>query len=404
MSELKKLNKDFAYELMAVPTYSGMEHRMVAFILLFAEKNKISYQFDNYGNIYLTKGELAEGEYYPCMTAHIDSVQTKHKEFINGGDALNVITRDCKNGKTEIYGEDYGLGGDDKCGVLIALSCFQFCDKLKASFFLEEETGCKGSSNLDKDFFSNVGYVIGFDSPDFNRSAWSVSGAQMFTKDFYLNYMKEICDKHGRTKFYSEPFTDIKEIRNKVPIQCMNFGSGYYNAHMSNEYVVLEEVDDCIELALNLIDKLKYVRYELESGLSTYGGYPSYTRNPKTGIFEMSKEESSNKDDIAFLKTLGDNDTRYYNNYRSRYFQDWEDEDEYFDYYYGKYNKNAHNKEKEEEKNESIINDERIIAYVMERYDERIEQIEKDVRAKCTELNIDFDTEFGDIFAETVTF
>ena len=439
MTDFKELNKDFAYELMSIPTCSSNEYRLVTYIMLFAEKHGIKYQFDKYGNLYLTKGELSDGEFYPCMTAHVDAVQSNHKPYITSGENLQVQTRTNKDGKTEIYGDGYGLGGDDKCGVLIALSVMLKVDKMKASFFLEEEIGCKGSQELDEDFFDNVGYVIGFDSPDFNRSAWSVSGTQLFDKDFYLNHMKEICDKHGRTLFYSEPFTDLCHIREKVPVQAMNFGSGYYSAHTNTEYIVLEEVDDCISLALDLINHLKCERYELKAGKSTFASSGEYVRNPKTGIYERRlvgnpEEIKKTKEDLEFLESLGDKSkysSRYggYSNYggygggsyggyrQSTYGYDIYDEyDDYDDYYnedfYGhnwgganhKLKSKARKKEKTGIGDDTSITDERVLVYVIDKYEKRLQQLREDVEAKCQLLNIDFDKEFKTLFEDTVLF
>lgn len=410
MADLKKLDKNFAYDLMKVPSLSGMEHRMVTYIMMFAHKNNIDYQFDNYGNLYLTKGKLEEGEYYPCMTAHVDTVQRAHTDYIIGGDTLTIKTVE-KDEKTELHGDGYGLGGDDKCGVLIALSCFKYVEKMKASFFLEEESGCLGSQKLDKEWFQDVGYVIGFDSPDFNRSAWSVSGTQLFNKDFYLNHMKEVCDKHGRTKFYSEPFTDLKHIRTHIPIQCMNFGSGYYNGHMPTEYVVLEEVDDCIELALDLINHLKNIRYELQANISSYSYGNEWDYDKATGKWKRiePKTDSSNKEDLDFLKSLGDSakwsGSSYGNNYRNRFLGD--EEDDWYDDYYAESRRYGSHKNKtkvQKEDKDNVVTDEYVIMYVMNQYDKRIKQIEDDVKAKCKELNIDFETEMKSIFDDEVTF
>ena len=215
---LTHLDKKFVYELMSVPTVSSEEYRMVTFIILWARRNKIHYEFDEYGNIYLTKGTVNEGEYYPCVTAHLDSVQNKHKLYAQAGQPLDVKTRITVSKKHEIYVDGMGIGGDDKAGVLIGLSMFNHCEQLKAAFFLEEEIGCKGSKQLNKEWFKNVGYVIGYDSPDLNRAAWACSGVKLFSADFFKTHMKDICAKHGLTKFFSEPFTDVKEIREQTQI------------------------------------------------------------------------------------------------------------------------------------------------------------------------------------------
>ena len=402
MAEFKRLDKEFAYDLMAVPTYSGMEERIRTYILLFADKNNIDYEFDNYGNLYLTKGKLEEGEYYPCMTAHIDSVQTEHKKYIVSGENLEVLTEE-KDGKTILKGNGYGLGADDKCGILIALSMFKYVDKMKASFFLEEENGCRGSNQMNVSFYDNVGYVIGFDSPDFNRSAWSCSGVQLFSKNFYEDYMKEICDSHGRTLFYTEPFTDIEKIRENVSVQCMNFGSGYYNAHTNTEYLVLEEVDDCIGLAFDLITKLGNKLYFLQKGLgnSEFGKYDYKTR---------TYSDVPNKEDIKFLKTLGDNN-RYkssnsYGYYNRRYngFYDDYDYDDYYNYYNGYDYNGVKSKNKDVDDTQANITDLMAISYVMEKYDERLEQLKEDMKARCESIGVDFESNFADLFDEEITF
>ena len=130
---LKRLNTSFMYEFMSIPTASHNEHRVVTFIMLWAIKNGINYQFDDYGNIYLTKGEVGENEFYPCVTAHMDTVQDKQNAFAKCGYSLEVKTRPGKKhgmfdhtGQNEIYVEGFGIGGDDKAGVLICLQMFSY--------------------------------------------------------------------------------------------------------------------------------------------------------------------------------------------------------------------------------------------------------------------------------------
>jgi hypothetical protein len=187
--KLMYLNKDFVYDCMSVPTHSLLEYRMVVFIILWARKNGIKYEFDDYGNVYLTKGELAEGEYYPCVTSHLDTVQTKHDPYIYAGVPLDLKTERTKDGSHKISvdangGSAIGIGADDKGGICICLSLFDHIDKLKACFFLDEERGCHGSDNLDKDWFKDVGYVIGYDSPDLYRAAWSCNGTKLFSSEY----------------------------------------------------------------------------------------------------------------------------------------------------------------------------------------------------------------------------
>ena len=298
------------YETMQVPSCSRYEFRMAAYIILWARKNKIDYKFDKKGNVYLTKGELAEGEFYPCVTSHMDTVQDKAKPYALAGAELPLRTRRTKSTTTdevrhEIYIDGQGIGADDKLGVYISLQLMKKFDKIKAAFFVEEEIGMQGSKELDKDFFNDVAYVIGWDSPDLIRGAWKCSGTQLFSKDFYVKHLKDIIKDWGYDDkaLHSEPFTDVIQIREKTGITCMNFGNGGYLAHSPNEYLVIEHVDHATGMGEDIIKRLgnkeqfKFtMTYErTTSGVQSYGGddglgsylnpvtTPSYPRTYNTG-------------------------------------------------------------------------------------------------------------------------
>lgn len=375
---LTHLDKDFVYELMSIPTLSSNEYRLTTFIILWSMRNNINYELDDYGNIYLTKGNVKEGEYYPCITAHLDSVQTKQKAYAQAGQPLQVKTRiSTINKKHEIYVDGMGIGGDDKAGVLIALSMFSHLDTLKACFFLEEEIGCKGSSNLNKDWFNDVGYVIGYDSPDLNRAAYACSGVNLFNANFFKTYMQDICKKHGLTKFQSEPFTDVKEIREKTNIICMNFGSGYYNAHSDREYCVIEDMDTACRMGIELINFIGLTRHELTCSKSWVRG--------SDGVYRKSDID---EEDEKFFRTLSG-----YSSY----------------YSYGNQNTTTSKQTTTTSvttvtKGENKSNvDFEMLKYVTERYEEYIEDMQKRIKTICTENNIDFSL-FKKEFESSITF
>ena len=306
---LRFINKDFVYDCMSVPTHSGLEHRLVVFVMLWARRNNVKYEFDEFGNIYLTKGEIdtEKGEYYPCVTSHLDTVQTKHDPYIYANVPLELVTTLTADGEHKISIEGgIGIGADDKGGVCICLSMFDHVDKLKACFFLDEERGCNGSDKLDKDWFKDVGYVIGYDSPDLYRAAWACSGVKLFSYDFYEKWMKPVCDKWGLTKghFFSEPYTDVKNIREKIGVICMNFGNGGYDAHGPREYSIIEHMDHALGMGIDLVNHIGLTRHYL-AHVSRYStDYTVFKR--KDGLFG----KKSVNDDITLLEGLGDN-TKY---------------------------------------------------------------------------------------------
>ena len=259
----KHLDVKELYETMQVPSCSRYEFRMAAFVMMWARKNGIGYEFDKKGNVYLTKGKLAEGEFYPCVTAHMDTVQDKAKPYALAGAELPLRTRRVKSTTSdevrhEIFIDGQGIGADDKLGVYISLQLMKKFDKIKAVFFVEEEIGMMGSKELVKDFFKDVAYVIGWDSPDIIRGAWNCSGTQLFSKDFYENHLRDIIKDWGfkGSDLHREPFTDVIQIREKTGITCMNFGNGGYQAHSSTEYLVIEHVDHAVGMGEDIIRRL----------------------------------------------------------------------------------------------------------------------------------------------------
>lgn len=375
--KLAFLNKDFVYECMSVPTYSKKEYRMVTFIILWARRNHVKYEFDDFGNIYLTKGELAEGEFYPCVTSHLDTVQNNQEPYIYAGVPLDLKTEITKDGSHKISvdsngGAAIGIGADDKSGICICLSMFEHLEKLKACFFLDEENGCIGSNNLDLDWFKDVGYVIGYDSPDLYRAAWSCSGVKLFSYEFYTKHMKEVCDRWGLTKgcFFSEPYTDVKNIREKTDIICMNFGNGGYLAHSASEFIIIEDMDQACGMGIDLIDNIGCTEHKLKHVSSWTNNANSAFKKNANGTYERVEV-----DDTELLQGLGDNSRKSY-------------------YGYNTYNTNKNTnttttvtKKEDELKFETV-------KYIVNRYDSHIlaikEEVLECVKNLCEKSNVDF--------------
>ena len=260
---MKSVDRDLVYDILSVPSYTGMEGLVRDKILEIAEKmDGVTSTVDVFGNVYLTKGELSDGEYYPCLSAHMDTVHYDQENKIRNGEKLSIKTIE-RDGKHIVYAENTGIGGDDKAGVVLALSVLGNLDKGKASFFVSEENGCNGSKNLDKEWFGNVGYVISYDSPGFNRTAYACSGVNLFDKSFFLDHLKDVFDKYEINNYRSEPYTDIEKIRVIVGIACINLGAGYYLYHTRDEYCVLEDMDKSLNLGLDFVDELGTNKYHI---------------------------------------------------------------------------------------------------------------------------------------------
>ena len=260
MIGLKTINEDLMYRVLSVPTYTGKEHWMIELLMDYARDKGYDGGIDEKGNVYMCKGVPPDGGYYPCVTAHMDTVQYEQIPFIKAGKPIPLVTEEIK-GKHRIYAEDIGLVGDDKAGIVIALTILDKLPICKAVFFVEEEAGCCGSQKAELSWFKDVGYVIAFDSPEGNCASWSCSGECLFDGAFYETYLVELGEKFGLTKYVAHPSTDAMVLRIDTALMCMNFGAGYYKYHTPSEYCIAEEIDNAAAMGLYLINRLGYKEY-----------------------------------------------------------------------------------------------------------------------------------------------
>ena len=261
------MNKERLLEVLSIPSVFGREELVRNYITDFAIKNGIKVMVDDKGNIYLTKGseKMTEGEYYPCVVAHMDTVHKMQESLVDSNERLKIVesvyeketdtvqtilTARMPNTDTKA-----GIGGDDKCGVFVCLEMLEHFDVMKAAFFVEEEIGMKGSKEADEDFFKDVGYAIQFDAPSDNWITETCSGVKLFDSDF-KGLITETLGDNGYTNFSYDPFTDVNQLAQKFDFCCLNLGCGYHRQHSVDEYVVVEEVENSVKTGISLIKEL----------------------------------------------------------------------------------------------------------------------------------------------------
>lgn len=248
------------YKVLSVPSFSGKEYMMIKFLLEYMREKGYEGGIDDKGNVYMVKGIPPDGGYYPCVTAHLDTVHYEQVPFIEHEEPIPLETEKV-DGKHRIYSKGFGLGADDKAGIVIALTIIDKLPVCKAVFFVEEESGCQGSLEASLSWFGDVGYVIAFDSPEGNCASWSCNGVCLFDRPFYETYLAELGEKFGLTKYVVHPYTDVLVLRIDTALMCMNFGAGYYEYHTPDEYCVAEEMDNAAAMGIYLIGRLGYREY-----------------------------------------------------------------------------------------------------------------------------------------------
>ena len=252
-------------EVLEIPSYSGMEDLVVEFIVDFCKKHNFDHYVDKHKNVYVTKGKVKKGEFYPCVVAHTDTVHWDQKDMILNRQKIDIKEEKLR-GKVKLVGwnnqtnSPTGIGGDDKVGVYICLNMLLEFDTIKAAFFVKEEIGMQGSKHADAKFFKNVGYAIQFDGPTRNWFSKTLMGKSLWDQDFITD-VKPLLESYGVDNFSIDPFTDVLQLVEKFDFCCSVFPTGYYNQHSKYEYVIPEETEECYQLGKESIQKLGLRKY-----------------------------------------------------------------------------------------------------------------------------------------------
>jgi acetylornithine deacetylase/succinyl-diaminopimelate desuccinylase-like protein len=201
----------------------------------------------------------AQGTFPVLLVAHLDTVHATLPTLIMYDKADTTIS------------SPQGIGGDDRCGVYMILEIIKkyHCSVL---FCEDEEIGAIGAEKFTKWKPAQkltFNYIIEFDRRGKNDAVFYDCDNDLFeefiTKDFY------------KTAFGS--FSDISVLAPFLGCAAVNLSCGYYNAHTTNEYVVLSEMQASIDAASKILartnedDAFEYIEVQYSD---YYYGYSSY--------------------------------------------------------------------------------------------------------------------------------
>ena len=232
-------------ELFKIYSPSGNEKKMRKFIKWWLRNNvpEAIVKSDKFGNIYVIKGEA---ENYPCLAAHMDQVQRIHSK-----DFEAIETKDYIFGFSRKNKRQEGLGADDKVGVWVNLRCLKKFDHFKAVFFVSEETGCQGSGKCDMSFFDDCRFVIQCDRRNGNDLITSIGG---WTNLCSPEFVKAIQPELFGYKEECGLITDVGELKERgLKVSAINLSCGYYEPHTDKEFIIKEEVLNCLKFVEHII-------------------------------------------------------------------------------------------------------------------------------------------------------
>jgi tripeptide aminopeptidase len=276
------------------------------------------------GNVYAVKGKA---EVYPCIVAHTDTVH----EIINSR-RYKVKQKDGR-----IYGWDRwmhrptGVGGDDKCGIAIALHCLKELPACKVAFFRDEEIGTVGAKLAKMEFFDDCAFVLQADRKGHDDFVSNAGGVELFDEEFQTA-TRGLLHEFDFQLYTWGSLTDVMTLKEKgLDVVAVNISAGYYNPHREDEYIVVRDLLRSAALMLRLCEELGYKRWLHKSAprFSSYNYQSYYTPYNYTSKSSWDKESQAEKDrrqqTIDFYnKQLEEQDAEYEELNRKYKQQQWD--------------------------------------------------------------------------------
>ena len=216
-----------------------------------------------YDVVYADGYLFAKGNVPVMLCAHMDTVHKKPVE--------NIYMSD--NG---CIWSPQGIGGDDRCGIYTAIMSIRDGRKPYILFTEDEEIGCIGAGYFADDVFNgiikeediNINFIIEIDRKGSNDSVYYSCDNPEFEK---------FIDGYGFKTAWGS-CSDISDVAPALGVAAVNLSSGYYNAHTTDEYIVLDELYNIIDRVNTIIKDAadgKTVKYEYIESKYSYRGYAS---------------------------------------------------------------------------------------------------------------------------------
>lgn len=186
--------------------------------------------------------------------------KVEKKESSKSKNQKYLIKVDLIEDKITGSGKKRVLGGDDKCGIFIALKVAETLRDMpmKVLFTVQEETGCNGVKFFVKnnaEWLEDVKYSLTIDRRDYCHLLWSQRGVRSCSDNFAAEVMYQGIRAGIPVKLEDGGSADVVTLRDYVP-NAINMSAGYYKAHTSDEYIVPSQVDKIVGWVKNIVQNI----------------------------------------------------------------------------------------------------------------------------------------------------
>lgn len=270
-SKLTEFKSDYI-KILTTQSQTGNCGAMMEAIQTEVAKIKgVKLEKDAYGNFYATKGKLGKDDKYPAFACHTDTVHNIYDSY--------TVAR-TEKGHFYAYSEDsgyrqVGVGGDDKCGIILCLELLHRLKYVKCAFYLDEEKGCKGSNASLLEFYDDCRYVIQIDRRGNSDIITTGSGTQLCSEDF-----KSLLNTIGAHYGYESTTgmnTDVVVLKERgLGISACNLSAGYYNFHTKQEFINERDLLTCFEFCVAIARIKTVYPHKYEKTTYTYNSSSSY--------------------------------------------------------------------------------------------------------------------------------
>jgi hypothetical protein len=209
-------------------------------IRALAPKECVAVQHN--GNLLLRKGNPHAVQ--PYFLAHTDQVHgyEPYMRVLLEGNILSAVDGN---------GKQCGVGGDDKCGIYLALMMLRVLPNCTAVFVRDEEVGCLGSAEIPLSWFASAAFVL---QADRNNGTYDVirhtNGCNCASDAFMSAVLALPVALEAGHRENSGSVTDIGELANReLNCSMVNISSGYHHPHSAREIVKLDELSIALQLA-----------------------------------------------------------------------------------------------------------------------------------------------------------
>ena len=175
----------------------------------------------------------------PMLCVHLDTINTASNIVLTPDDIYNSMSsiKLTPNSKAKC------LGGDDRCGVWIAL---QIIDDIVGGrlptnsycfgFFCDEEVGGHGSAVFSANTLVLPTALIGLD-----RRNKTMGVAEVATYGYDNASLIAIATDYGYSEQHGS-FTDASNIAGECSVACINLSIGYNMEHTPKEYIGVDDM------------------------------------------------------------------------------------------------------------------------------------------------------------------